>query len=299
MDEPTHPRKPPGSSPGHRAPEQAEGEEEKAREPEYVFRVLGPLKSPLRNQGTPKLRALLGTLLLNANRTVSVGSLVETLWAGSPPPSAAANIQTYVSGIRKSLDLHTENGSRRLLTRTPGYVLRVRPGELDLPHFTELSAMGRAALARNEATRAAALFERAAKLWRGRPLEDIERLSTSFEAQVNALEEQHLSVLNDWTAARLELGQNDELILELRMMVHDWPLSERTWYHLMLALCRSGRVSAALAAYRQARETIVGETGIEPSETLRALHEAILTGSTPRLTEMGKVIAFHHSSVAG
>jgi hypothetical protein len=44
----------------------------------------------------------------------------------------------------------------------------------------------------------------------------------------------------------------------------------------MLALYRSGRQAEALAAYRAARETLVGTLGIEPGAALRQLERAIL-----------------------
>jgi energy-coupling factor transporter ATP-binding protein EcfA2 len=44
----------------------------------------------------------------------------------------------------------------------------------------------------------------------------------------------------------------------------------------MLALYRCGRQAAALQAFRDARETLVDEVGVEPGPELRRLHEAIL-----------------------
>ena len=44
----------------------------------------------------------------------------------------------------------------------------------------------------------------------------------------------------------------------------------------MLALYRCGRQADALEAYRQARQTLVEEIGIEPSAELRGLHDAML-----------------------
>ena len=45
---------------------------------------------------------------------------------------------------------------------------------------------------------------------------------------------------------------------------------------LMLALYRAGRQTAALEAYTEGRNLLVGELGLEPSPDLRDLHAAIL-----------------------
>jgi DNA-binding SARP family transcriptional activator len=44
----------------------------------------------------------------------------------------------------------------------------------------------------------------------------------------------------------------------------------------MLALYRAGRQADALAAYREARRMLVEELGVEPSQELRRLEQAIL-----------------------
>ena len=63
---------------------------------------------------------------------------------------------------------------------------------------------------------------------------------------------------------------------ELEALVESQPLRERPRAQLMLALYRSGRQADALAAYRDGRETLVEELGIEPGPGLRKLEAAIL-----------------------
>ena len=50
-----------------------------------------------------KPRALLSVLALDAGRVVSVDRLVEALWPGDAPDTAAHAVQVYVSQLRKAL----------------------------------------------------------------------------------------------------------------------------------------------------------------------------------------------------
>ncbi len=79
-------------------------------------------------------RSLLGVLLLHANETVSVDRLVDELWGERPPARATKLVQGYVSALRKRL------GPDRLVTRPPGYAVRVEPSELDSVEFERLVA---------------------------------------------------------------------------------------------------------------------------------------------------------------
>jgi hypothetical protein len=51
------------------------------------------------------------------------------LWGDRPPDTAATAIQVHVSQLRKAL------GRDVIVTQTPGYMVRVRDGELDLERF--------------------------------------------------------------------------------------------------------------------------------------------------------------------
>jgi DNA-binding SARP family transcriptional activator len=233
------------------------------------FRILGPLEvsdetGPLLLGGL-KQRAVLALLLLDAGRVVSVDRLVDALWGEQPPRTAATSLQNFISALRKLL------GPEVLETKSPGYRLNVKPGELDLDRF-------RAAV---EATRPLEAVERAAglrealALWRGPPLADL-TFETFAQPQIAHLEELRLTTLEQRVEADLEAGRHGELVGELEGLVEAHPVRERLRAHYMLALYRSGRQVEALDAYQEGRGILVEQLGIEPSRELQKLHGAIL-----------------------
>jgi Bacterial transcriptional activator domain len=68
---------------------------------------------------------------------------------------------------------------------------------------------------------------------------------------------------------------------ELEGLVAEYPVRERLWRLLVLALHRAERQPEALAAYRRARAVLAEELGIEPGEELRQLEGAVLRQEVP------------------
>ena len=236
------------------------------------FRILGPLEVreggwhlPL---GGPKPRALLASLLLQANETVSSGRLIDEIWGERPPKSAAKLVQGYMSELRRTLGAPIE-------TRQPGYRLRVSDDELDLLAFLRLAKEAREAARATDLERAAGLFSQALALWRGNPLADVE-LHGPSALEPERLAELRLSVDLDLIDVELARGRHGELVSDLEALAAAHPLQERPRRQLMLALYRSGRQAEALHAYRELRSELVEQLGLEPSEELRMLEAAIL-----------------------
>jgi DNA-binding SARP family transcriptional activator len=245
------------------------------------FRILGPLdvvdESGPRELGGPRQRATLAILLLNANRVVSVDRLADDLYSGAVPVTALKQVQRQISDLRKAL------GSESLIeTRSPGYVIRLAPEQLDLTAFERLAAEASESQAAGDAERAADLFREALDLWRGEALADLS-YEAFARAPIERLEEIRLAVLEQRIDADLTLGRHAGLIPELEQLVLDQPLRERLRGQLMLALYGSGRQAEALEAYRRAREALVEECGIEPGPVLRQLERRILE-QDPSLT---------------
>ena len=234
------------------------------------FRILGPLEvveegRPL-TLGGPRQRALLAILLTRANEVVSNDRLIDELWGARPPGTGTNALQYHVSQLRKTL-----SPSDAIITRGPGYLIRVAPHELDLLRFEQLVDEAR----RAPADQAARLLHDALSLWRGPALADL--ASEPFaQAEILRLEELRLAALELRIETDLALGRHRELVGELEVLVHEHPLRDRPRAQLMLALYRSGRQAEALDLYREGRRLLVDELGIEPGLELQELEKAIL-----------------------
>jgi DNA-binding SARP family transcriptional activator/class 3 adenylate cyclase len=243
------------------------------------FRILGPFEVVVDGApvalGGAKQRALLAILLMHANDVVSVDRLIEDLWEEDPPATAENVIQTYVSRLRRAFEPVSTPGVERLVTRKPGYMLRVLPGELDSTRFEDLAEGGRRALERGDAKTAAAMLREGLALWHGEPLSDL-AFDSFARRDIERLQESRLAVLEDRIEADLALGRGSELIGELESLVTGQPLRERLRGQLMFALYRAGRQAEALAAYQEARKALTEDLGIDPGPELQNLERAIL-----------------------
>ena len=248
------------------------------------FGILGPLvvaddEGRELALGGPKQRSVLAILLLHAGEVVSSDRLIEELWGEGAPAKATKTLYVYISNLRKTL------GEGVLSTRSPGYVLRTDGAEVDVDRFQALVAEGRRAFEVGDADSALASLRDGLELWRGPPLADLtyERFA---QGEIARLSEARLSALEDRIDTELWLGRPAALVGELESLVREHPLRERLRSLLMLALYRSGRQVEALDAYRQLRDQLSEELGLEPSPELRALQSAILN-QDPSLTVVG------------
>ncbi|GAA2642800.1 BTAD domain-containing putative transcriptional regulator [Nonomuraea recticatena] len=241
------------------------------------FGVLGPL-AVWTSEGRPvripevKVRGLLAELIVQAGQVVPADRLIDHLWGGSLPTNPAASLQTRVSQLRRALE-DAEEGARRLVvSRAPGYVLDVPPDALDVGRFQALVAAARTA---GTPRARADLLGDALALWRGPAL--IEFADEEFAAaEIARLDELRLTAMEEQAEARLELGEHAVLAGELGDLVARHPLREGLRAAHLLALYRSGRQNEALDGFRDLRERLADELGVDPSRELVALHEAML-----------------------
>ncbi|MBD2895173.1 Transcriptional regulatory protein EmbR [Actinomadura sp. RB99] len=237
----------------------------------YFF-ILGSLEVRLSEQRipvtAPKQRAVLATLLLDANNDVSIDRLTRLVWDGRPPVTAQATIQSYVYRLRQLL---RPLPGVELKTSADSYLLQVDPADIDLWRFRELvvAARGRAGL-----VDLASGLRQALAVWRGDALAGLPGETLKHEAR--SLEDERIAAYEQLFSAEISLGNHRQIIAELQRVVSGYPLHEALRAQLMLALYASGRQAEALQHYALIRRQLRDGLGIDPGQELQELHRAIL-----------------------
>ena len=237
--------------------------------PATDVRLLGPVEVTLDGRplhlGPAKQRAVFAILALRANSVVAIDDLIEGLWGEQPPATAVKLIQLHVSQLRKVL----AGSDAQLVTRSRAYELRLPADAVDVERVERLAEIA----ARGNGDAGAA--REALALWRGTPLVDV--IDEPFAAaEVRRLDDLRLRLTEQALGADLDAGRHDEVIGRLDDLVREHPLRERLHALRMRALYAAGRQAEALAAFREAREILIEEVGVEPGPELRELHEAML-----------------------
>jgi DNA-binding SARP family transcriptional activator len=114
------------------------------------FRVLGSLE--IVDDGhhvvvpSPRERALLALLVMDANRPLGWERIADELWGDAPPASGAKSVAFHLHKLREAVEPDRRDGgeARVLVTEPAGYVLLVDPDGIDAVRFDRLAAEGRA-----------------------------------------------------------------------------------------------------------------------------------------------------------
>lgn len=215
-------------------------------------------------------RRLLAVLLAYRNSVVSTDRLCEVLWDDAPE-SAAATLQSYVSRLRRFVEL--DDGAT-LVNRAPGYVLEMADTAVDAGRFEAGLAEGRDLLSRDPV---AALDRLDAALgeWRGDAFAEFAETEW-IRPEAVRLEELRLVAAEVRIDAQLRVGRHHEVVGDVDALRLEHPLREQFARQAMLALYRSGRQAEALRIAQQFRATLRDDLGLEPSADLRDLESAIL-----------------------
>lgn len=242
------------------------------------FQLLGPLSITDGTEtvvlGPSKPTNLLAALLLRSNTIVSAGYLQQMIWGDDQPATAKAALQTCVLRLRRLFE-------RQHVLDTPieaapgGYRITADERTLDLIEF-RARVRHATALGDDPAAELAAL-RHALTLWQGALLANV-RSPTMHRDEVPRLVEERLRTVERVCDLELALGDCGAALVELWSATRDHPSHGRFREQLIEALYRTGRQSEALSEYRQFKEYLRDELGVDPSPALQKLELAILRG---------------------
>jgi len=252
------------------------------------FRVLGPVEVA-GDDGIPvrlpagRARVVLALLCHAAAKpsaqAVSRDRLVEAVWNGAPPATAMTQLHGLVSALRRTFD----SARQVIATTDDGYLLDVAANETDLGRMRELVALAGQWRDRGEPRQAAARFEDALALWRGRPFAGLD--CTELHDAAGLIEQEYVSALEDYAGVQLGLGDHARLVEPLTEWTRQHPLREGLRAALIEVLARSGRQADAIAVYHDLRGRLADDLGVDPSPRLRDLYRQLVgengTGSRP------------------
>ena len=217
-----------------------------------------------------KQRALLALLALHRGEPVSADRLIDALWGDGQAANPVNALQAQIGQLRRTL------GVGAIVTTEAGYALAVGPDEVDVVRFEQLVAKGRRLAEQGEMALASATLAEALGLRRGEPLAEFAYAGFA-DTERAQLDELTLVAIETRAGADLVLGRHGELAGELEAQCREYPLRERLWELLILALYRAGRQADALHAYTEVRDRLADELGIDPGPPLRELQGRILT----------------------
>ncbi|MEV0459176.1 BTAD domain-containing putative transcriptional regulator [Catellatospora methionotrophica] len=234
-------------------------------------RLLGPVEvsvgGVVRLVAGLRRRAVLAALALQPREVVSADELIDVVWDGTSPATAANSLQSHVSFLRRDLGLRDV-----IVGRAPGYVFDLGDGGTDVQ---VVEGLLRRAGGEADAGRRAGLLRSALGLWRGGALAGLQDLGW-FGEQAVRLEGVRRGAAWSLTEARLALGEHGGLVSELEHLAERHQFDEELHRQLMLALYRCGRPCDALAVFGRLRRRLADELGVDPGPVLRGLEASIL-----------------------
>ena len=227
--------------------------------------------------GPRQQQLVLALLLARAGALVPMDDLVDLLWAGEAPPSAANAVHRQIGALRRLLEpgLRTREVGHYLLREQTGYRLRVEPESFDLLRFRALVEQGRGRMVTGDPEDALAAYSQGLGLWRGRcaaGLGSVSRLHPAFAA----IEGERARGVREAADAAVACEQAETVLTPLRQVADQYPLDESLQSRLLLALAADGRQAEAVARFHDVRRRLAEEIGLDPGRELRQAYDRVL-----------------------
>jgi DNA-binding SARP family transcriptional activator len=233
-----------------------------------TVRLLGALQVATGHDVVPVTGAIQSLVLvhlaLHDGRIMPVERLIDRVWVGEPPPTAASALRTHITRLRHIL------GPDAIVHRANAYALADHV-DTDVRQFTGLVEAG---LGAHQPADRVTLLDQALDLWRGQPAEGLDPygLAGRFEH----LDSLHRRARIERAAALMATGQPGVGTDALFLLAAEFPFDERVAGLLARSLYADGRASDALGVLHQFRRRIADELGLDPSQDLEQVELALL-----------------------
>jgi DNA-binding SARP family transcriptional activator len=219
-------------------------------------------------------RLVFAYLVLNRDRPMTRGELIDAIWSGELPRNPADALAALLSKVRVAL------GGRYLEGR--GELTLALPGDADVDVERAFAAVHRAesACVTGDLPRAWSAALAAQFVTRRTLLADYE--APWIDEWRGQLENVNVRSLDCYARACLGLGGTELAAAErsARQLVRLMPLRESACGLLMEALEAQGNVAEGLVVFEDCRRRLRDDLGTTPSEPLQAIHLRLLGAST-------------------
>lgn len=241
--------------------------------------VLGPLRITCDGEevdpGPARQQAVLLSLLLRANTSVSAERILYEAWGPGKPSSGTRVVPTYIYRIRRLLSsMGRAEGAAQVTSGREGYTLVMSEHRTDVLSLGKLQEETEGLVNKGYAEQASAFLRCALEQWSEEPLKGVPGpLAHSTRLY---LREKRDSLVEQKMRIDLELGRYSEVIPTALSMLPLTPPKESLAALLMIALHRAGRTAEALQVFASERRRLVEELGVEPGDRLRRAQREVL-----------------------
>jgi tetratricopeptide (TPR) repeat protein/DNA-binding SARP family transcriptional activator len=247
------------------------------------YTILGRIRvrigGEFQDWGPPRLRAILGVLLVHANRPMPFGGLIEWAWRehDEPPRHREGTFHTYAKRIRNVLNRMDVPAS--LAVQNGNLQLDVERSSIDYHRARLLIDRARVADRDNDHRLARELAEEAVDLWAGPPLAELDTARVGRWRQ-SIIDTFWLPANTFLLGQHAALGELDKALARLDELQADYPQHPGLAKYRVQILYRLGRGRDADSYYFAHRRRMLGEADDEGAEDLRRFHDEVRNGST-------------------
>ncbi|BCY09523.1 BTAD domain-containing putative transcriptional regulator [Actinoplanes sp. L3-i22] len=260
------------------------------------LQIMGPLRvwrGDLEIDAGPRQqRCLLALLAAQEGRPISMADLVDLIWEQAPPASAVNVVHKYIGALRRLLEpgLLLRSAGSYLTRHDSGYRFTAGPQTLDLVAFRRLVRGAKEAAGQNRLPAALDDYVAALRLCQG-PAGDTLADTTGATATFAGIDGEFYDAAVAAAAISARTGAPARVLPALRLAARMSRLHEPVHAALMTALAAAGHQAEALDVYRNLRERLVDELGIDPGRDLQEAHQRVLTQAAPPAAEPAAVVA--------